>query len=275
MTNRYTRKLPDFSPVQAGAQAAVEVPRGPTYRTMVLSYKRGGVPATVAQIKSDILGIRLNINGITRWQATGTRLVDVLTNFYGHTMTDGLLFIDLARHDLATIIGADNLAWGTNNVQTFHIEVDIAPGAVNPELDGYAVIDPVVRDLGMIVECWELPFSTAVGGVLEVATIPASRGSLFALHAAGANVTGLEVEIDSVIFQNAPMDVLNAIYSRVPSSRVPQTDYVHFAPTYLDRLDDTLPLSAQDWRLKLAMSAAGSVGIFMETLNAPLGRAQA
>lgn len=269
----YNRKLPDFSPVQAGAQAAIQIPRGPTYRTLILKYARGGVAATEAQLKSDIEAVRIKVNGTTRWAATGTRLVDILTKYYGHTLTNGLLFIDLARHDLATIAGADNLAWGTRNVQTLTLEVDLASGAVNPELEAHAVVDPVSRDLGMIVECWELPFSTSVGGVFEVATIPSSRGQLFALHAAGANVSGLDVEIDNVIFQNSPLDVLNAIYSRVPSGRVPQTDYVHYNPTYLDRLDDVLPLSAQDWRLKLNMSAAGSVGLFMETLNQPLGPA--
>ncbi|WOF73806.1 major capsid protein P2 [Parvibaculaceae bacterium PLY_AMNH_Bact1] len=269
----YNRKLPDFSPVQAGAQAAIQIPRGPTYRTLILKYARGGTPATEAQLKSDIEQVRIKVNGTTRWAATGTRLVDILTKYYGHTLTDGLLFIDLARHDLATIQGADNLAWGTNNVQTLTLEVDIASGAVNPEIEAHAVIDPVKRDLGMIVECWEVPFSTAVGGTFEISTIPEARGQLFAMHVAGANATGLEVEIDNVIFQNAPSDVLNALYARVPSGRVPQADYQHYTPTYLDRLDDVLPLSAQDWRLKVAMSAAGSADIFMETLNQPLGPA--
>jgi len=270
-TIHYTRKLPDLAPVQAGATAQVQIPRGPTYRYVMLKYSANGVAANEATMKADIKRVSFKINGIERWSASATRIIDIVTRYYGESFTDGILFIPLSRANLATMAGIDNTAWGTANIDTLHMEVELNAGAVTPKLEAHAVVDPEARALGAIIEVHETQFSTAVAGVFEISTLVKSRGQLISMHCANANIDALEVAIDQTDFQNVDLDVLEVLYKRKPSERVPQAGYRHFDPVFLNRLADVLPMRAEDWRLKLDLSAAGSVGIFMETLNEPLG----
>ncbi|PZO86538.1 MAG: hypothetical protein DI626_06275 [Micavibrio aeruginosavorus] len=266
----FQRKLPSFSVVSPGSTAAVLIPRGPTYQTIVLNYKRNGVDATEAQVKSDLKQVRLKINGVTRYEVSGKHLIDIMNKYYGIGFTAGLIVIPLTRPWHKTIEGEENLGWGTKNVDTFGIEVDIDAAAVSPTLTGEALILPVERDLGLIVEVHELNFSSAVAGQFEIPNLPRGNGDMVAIHLDSANVTAAEAFLNQVPAIEGSAAITKSIQTWM-TERSPQTGYQHLDALVRNRIADVWPLKGvEDFRLKLTMSAAGAVGLVMETMNAPL-----
>lgn len=266
----FQRKLPSFSVVSPGSTAAVLIPRGPTYQCIVLSYKRNGVDATEAQVKSDLKQIRLKINGTTRFEVSGKHLVDCLNKYYGIGFTAGQIVIPLTRPWHKTIEGEENLGWGTKNLDTFGLEVDVDAAAVTPTLSAEALILPFERDLGAIVEVHELVYSNAAAGQFEIPQLPRGNGDLIAIHLDSAAVTTAEAFLNQVPAIEGNADITKTIQTWM-SERSPQTGYKHLDALVRNRVGDAWPLrGVEDFRLKLGMSGASTVGIIMETLNVPL-----
>ena len=270
-TFRYTRKLPDFATVAAGSMATLMAPKGWTYRGIILKYSANGVAANEATMKADILKVRLKINGNTRYEASATQLIDIQTKYYGNAVTDGMLFVPLSRMFLKTMEAQDNTAWGTRNVDTFAIEVDIGGGALSPVLVAHAEVDPVAADLGAIIEGHTYTYNASGAVTMEVADMPKSNGQLVGLHIQSPLVTEANLSVNGVEFLNTDIDVMHSILKRRPLYREPVSGWVHIDPLALNRIADAWPMAVEDFRLKLKTSGAGPVPIFVETLSAPLG----
>lgn len=266
----FKRKLNTFATVGVSQGATVSVAPGPTYQCFVLDYKRAGVAATEAQCKADITRVRIKINGTVRYECSGKHLIDCMNKYYGVGFTAGQLVIPLTRPWHKTIEGEENLGWGTKNVETMTIEVDIGATSVTPTLVGEAFFAPYARDLGQIIEVHEFTFQAAVGGPLEISTLPKSIGDLVALHFDSALATGVEVKINSVPAIEGDDLITKSILTWL-SERTPQTDYLHVDALMRNRVDDAWPISAaREFMVYLTMSGAGAGSIVMETLNTPL-----
>jgi len=266
----YIRRLPAANIVAAASTSTFQVPRGPTYRKFGLIYKSGATPAlaTEATMASEIARIRIKVNGIIRFDVSGADWISLL-KYYGYTITTGLLPIPLSRAYARTMAGEENTCWGTNNVETLTLEVDIAAGVTNPSLDLDALYTPEKRDLGAIIQVLTHTFTASTSGQFEISSLPKSNGSLVGLHFSSANLTALNVQLDSEDYFDADLTTLAAL--ETDEGRVPQTNWTHLEPTLLDRFDDVWALEGvQDFRQKLTMSASGSVPIVMETLNVPI-----
>jgi hypothetical protein len=278
MTLHYLRKQPSFSAVAAGSTASVIVPRGPTYRNFVLKYgtATAGGP-TEANMKAEIDMVRVKINSIVRFELSGTHLLDLMHHYYGRTVAAGLMVIPFARPWHRTIPGEENLALGTRNIDTLEVEVDINSGATTPTLELQAQVDPVLRDLGQIVEVHKTTLQPAATGVYEWSQIPRSQGDLLAMHldeSSAAVITAIEVWMNSVGFSDGDLDVIDWLQKNEPHGivRAPVANYRHIDTAILNRVDDRWPLRAiEDFRLKVTLSTAGAIPVIMETLNAPLG----
>ncbi|HEV7368949.1 major capsid protein P2 [Arenibaculum sp.] len=262
-------KLPSFSAVAAGQTANVTVPRGPTYRQFMLDYRKAGVAATEAQMATDLTRIRIKVNGVARIDISAAHLITIL-KYMGFTIDAGVLPIFLAWPTARTPNYEEALAWGTRDVDTLTVEVDIAAGAGAVTLEASAWINQTSLPLGPIMQMMTINSAASAGGVFELSTLPRSNGDLASIHFFSANITGLELLIDGNRIVDAPLATLNA--SMKWTGRVPQANVVHYEPTWLDRYDDRVPLAgASDVRFKLNMSAAGTVPMVMCTLAAPLG----
>jgi hypothetical protein len=270
-TFRYIRKLPDFATVAAGSMATLMAPKGWTYRGIILKYSAGGSAANEATMKADISKVRLKVNGNTRYEASATQLIDIQTKYYGNAVVDGMLFVPLSRTFLKTMEAQDNTAWGTRNVDTFAIEVDIDSGATSPVLVAHAEVDPVANDLGVIVEGHTYTYNASGAVTMEVADLPKSNGQLVGLHIQTSIVTEANLTVNGVEFLNTDIDVMHAALKRRPANRSPVSNWVHIDPLALNRVADAWPMMVEDFRLKLKTSGSGAVPIFVETLSAPLG----
>lgn len=262
-------KLPSMSAVQAGATASLNIPVGPTYRQLFLLYKKAGVDATEAQMGTDLTKIRLKINGIVRFEISAADYIKLIKD-QGFTINAGELPIFLSRPTARTPQLEEDGAWGTANVGTFTLEVDIASGAGTITLEAAAWTTADRRPLNGIIQLLPYTFQAATGGQFEVSTLPRGNGDLWSLYLFTSNTTGFEMEIDGVKISDAPMSVITN--SRKWTGRVPQAGLFVFEPTWLDRGEDRIPLAgAQDFRVKLTLSGAETIRIYMETVIAPLG----
>jgi hypothetical protein len=265
-------KLPSFSAVAAGQTANLTIPKGPTYRGLFLEYRTSGTLAVEADMSADITGIRVKVNGVVRWESSAADLIMTL-KYQGFTVDAGILPIHFARPTLRTPVMEEATAWGTADVDTLTLEVDIASGATAPTLVGHALVTPDSRPLGPIIQRTKFSYAATTAGVFEVPDLPKSNGDLFAIHFASSVVTGLELLIDGSRIADVPKVVADRILK--DTGRVPQANVYHFDPTFLDRTDDRIALlNRQDVRFKLTVSGAGAVPIIMETVNAPLGLPQ-
>ncbi|HEV7283954.1 MAG TPA: major capsid protein P2 [Kaistia sp.] len=262
-------KLPSFNAVAAGQTANLLVPRGPTYRQVLLDYRKAGTPATEAQMRTDLTKIRFKVNGVSRIDMSGSDLIDIV-KYMGFVIEDGILPVFLAWPTARTATLEDALAWGTQDVDTFTIEVDIAAAAGAVTLAATAITNPVRRPLGPIMQMNTLSFASSAAGVYELSTLPRSNGDLASIHFHSSLITGLELLVDGSRYADGELSLMNAAVKW--TGRVPQTGITTFEPIWLDRYEDRIPLhDKQDIRFKLTMSAAGAVRVNMLTIAAPLG----
>ncbi len=266
------RRMPSFQSVAAGSTASIALPIGPTYQNLTLRYKESGVDAVEATLKSSLAKVRLKVNGTTRWEATGKHIIDCMNKFYGIGFVAGQLVIPLARPWMRTLQAEDNLAWGTQNLNTLGLEVDIAAGAVAPSMICDAMLDPNQRDLGTIIQVSEFSFASATAGDYEISTLPKGNGNLAALHFDNSNITAVKAVADGYILNDG--DLVNSNHAlQWISQRTPQAGYVHIDALVKNRIDDSWPLvGVQDFKITATMSAAGAVPLVMETINNPFAR---
>ena len=147
------KSLPTPSGVAAGKTATFDVPVGPRYHTIWLE-----TGDTAKDIVTSIIGdIRLKINGKVQRTMSAEELDALNTSMgvngeYGRkeeddgTPGDGHIVttrlpIFLAEPWRKQPAVADGLAWGTGNVSTFQIEVDLKAGATGVTLSGYVEAD--------------------------------------------------------------------------------------------------------------------------------------
>lgn len=263
---------PAFRTVNPGVAASTSLPVGGlTYRELTLRYKQNGVAATEAFFNSDIEKVTLKINGITRWSITGKNLL-MLNKYYGYPFNAGELIVPLSRHYTRTPQAEENLAWGTNNVSSFQIEVKLAAGAVAPELAIDCDWTFVRQDLGQIVEIHESSYDFSGAGKKEISDLP-KDGALMALHLVSADITSLEVKVDEIrpIESDTDLTVYQNRLERI-AGRSPQAGVVHFDTMRLNRLGDAIGLvGVQDFRVRPEVSQATNVLVVMEKVTTPLG----
>lgn len=271
------RKLSNVQPAPvAGGLSVINVPKGPTYYGFGFRYKTAGVNATEAQIKADIKWVRVKINGIALIELTGKHIVDVFNKYYGIAYNNGEMFLPLSRPWMKTPEAADNTAWGTANIDTMTIEVEFAATAVTPTLEAHSIYSIYSRDLGVVVEMREVTFTSAVTGLQEITTLLKTRGDIVALHVDhGGIVSTCDIEVNNQLYTQAQDIPLVQNFTKWFALRSPQTNYLHFEGQMRDMLSDGIPITGtQDFRLKPTLTAAGTIYVVQETLNAPLGAAR-
>lgn len=268
------RKLPTFGPAPvANGISTIEIPIGPTYYAIALNYKVNGVNCTEAQAKADIKFVRLKVNGVTRMECSGKHLVDVINKYYGISWVDGQIFVPLARPWYRTPEAMENTAWGTRNLNSLTLEVEFGSPIVSPTMTADALFSYASRDLGMIVEVHEFTHAISGAGQAEYTSLPKGNGDLVALHADGAIITQLDLDINQQTVINGNTAASQSI-TRWMGERSPQTNYVHVEGQLRNLLSEGVPLiGVSDFRVKPTTSGAGTIYYVMETLNTPLGSA--
>lgn len=279
--NRFKRKLPSFNTVKRGATATANLPIGAAYRSIDLLFTKvsDGTPLTEAQIKKTIKRVKLLINGRARWEISAKHIIDLLNRYKTLPFAAGILHLPLVDLKLKATDAEDLLRWGTADVSTFDIEVEVANIVQNDVNDvgeinikGEALVDNVSEPLGVIREIHEFSYAATVAGKFEVADLPKGNGDLVEMHIDCANkIKELEFKCDNTVYLEGDLNAYNEHLKR-NGERTPQSGYVHHDPCFMRRLRDCFRMDdKQDIRYYLDMTQAQDLSFVMITVQAPNG----
>ena len=262
--------MPSFNAVAAGQTATLRLPTNYTYRTLAINYKAGAGPADAneATIKTDLEAMRLKVDGKVQRRFTATELLEIL-QFRGIAHADGEVPIFFAEPWARTPAGEDVFAWGTQDVATFELEVDIAAGAVNPTLSASAWVSLINRPLGAIVKWRKFTIPVTATGDVNVTTLP-KRDAYKALHAFSGDVTAFEIRTDQRERIDADVGPWNNHLVRL--GWAPQANVLHIPFDASGRFEDVLPMMrngrpVNDFRVDFTMGAANSFDLITEVLG--------
>lgn len=261
-----TLLLPSISRVVAGAVAILEMPINPTYHH--IKFTATGTALAVGHIGK----IRVIVDGKTVQEFKDlTRLIDI-NAFHGRqadTVTDFMLhFKDDDFNDLAE---KRTMAFGTQGLQTFNIEIELAAGfPADGTLKAHAFIDTVPQPLGVFNRIRETSMNSASSGVVEYDKLIRNGAIYKQIHFFKADISRIELEADS----NKVIDATKAVLERQqksvrPVARVPvsaKATHLDFAleGTGSDLFNTT---GMNDLRAKLTFDSAGVVEIVTEQLD--------
>jgi hypothetical protein len=263
-------KLPSLSRVTPGSKATLELPLGNTYERIILVATAGaGLDAT------DINRIDVLVNGSPIQTFKNLqRLIDINTYYNRDADTIAATRIEAALHfsraELIDQIWRKAPGLGTADIQTLHLEIEIAAGApADIAIVAYAQVNPIREALGAFFRIREFPASSAVAGILEADKLP--RGAWYsAIHLFKADVSNVEVVANDVKIIDATKAVLERFQKGAsPVKRVPQTakaTHIDFI-TDGDLLDSLPTANLSDFRVKMTLDTSGGVDIITETVD--------
>lgn len=253
-------KLPGFSNVGVSQTAIATLPRGPSYRNLVVGITDNATDPTQAVISARYTGWRVKANGITKFELTGT-LLQELNAYHGHADENGIRSIYFVQPKQATIGSEDALLYGTNNLDTFQLEVDIGAAAVGPILELHAMIVPDKLPLGAHRITQVL--TEAPGGAstaYQVLNMPPRIAGRFLekIHFK-ASANAIQAARMIVNQQDWWIGKTKLAKSLNGAAYIPftwQTNYFHLDLTQTRRLSDALHMFIQDLRFELDVTGA-------------------
>lgn len=263
-------KLPSLSRVVPAATATLELPLGVTYEKVIFE-----VSAAAGLDLTDIGRINVLIDGkpIQTFKDL-TRLTDL--NVYYNRDADTVsatkmqFVIHFNRAELLDNTWRKAPGIGTDDVQTFHMEIDIAAAApADIAIKAWAVVDPIRQKIGAFFRIREFPANSSVAGVLEADKLP--RGAWYsAIHLFKSDISSVEVTANDVKIVDATKSILERIQKgsgvirRVPlTGKATHIDLI----TDGDLLDSLPTANLQDFRVKMNLDTAGAVDIITETID--------
>lgn len=258
-------KLPSMSRVSPGATATLELPIGPTYYRII--FTAAGTALDAAHIGR----VSVMLNGQQRMTFKNYARLAALNAYYGRSADAVTQFaLHFFRGELEDLLWKRAPGIGTQDVQTFHVEIELAAGAPSDiTMSAHAVVDPIPQPLGAFVNVREFPFSSAVSGEVEIDKLP--RGPFYsALHLFKADVTEVEVEADTVKVLDATKAVLERLQKEAsPKARTPQTASATHVDFLLEGdLQQALPTGTlSDFRVRATLGSSGAMDVIAETLD--------
>lgn len=258
-----TVKLPSISRVVAGAIAILELPLNPTYHNILLT-----LTGTSLSI-SDIERIRVIANGKTVQEFKNLqRLIDV-NKYHGRKEDTANEFMIHFKDDDFNDLSAKRVpAFGTANLQTFNVEIELAAAApADIVMKAFAYIDTNPEPLGIFTKIQESSISSAVAGEIEYDKLARNDAIYKQVHFFKADISNIEFEADSHTIIDATKQVLERLQRGVlPVPRIPQGTKATHIDFMLEGDDgDMLNTNGvQDLRVKLEFDTAGVCEIVTE-----------
>lgn len=265
-----TVRLPSLSRVVAGSKATLELPLGNTYERIIFS-----ATAAASLAAGHIKRIDVLINGnVVQTYKNLQRLID-LNTYYGReadtvSATAAQFALHFTRAELLDSLWRKAPGFGTADVQTFHIEIEIdAAAPASLAITAHALVNPVREALGAFFRIREFPVSNATAGILEADKLP--KGAWYSvIHLFKTDISSVELISNDVKIVDATKAILERIQKgSSPVKRVP----ISASCTHVDlitdgNLLDSLPTAGlSDFRVKMTLDTAGAVDIVTETVD--------
>ncbi len=251
------QKLPTPQGVGDSQTATCRIPLGPTYTALMLEVKSGPTnqPVTPVNLDNGIGEIRLIVDGDTKMRGDASYFRKRAA-FYGIPWVQGCLPLMLTSPWARTRGGEDSTGYGTagGTMSNFTLEVDFTATLNNPKLEVYSrQSDP--RPFGTHLRIQPYADNFGFVGEHEMAGIPAlGPHRLLALDIDNANIGELEVLANNVR-QYISTPIIREQQLRT-SGRTPQDGFTHIDFIGEQRMDEALPLTLTDFRVKADFTTA-------------------
>jgi hypothetical protein len=288
--------LPNFNGVGAGQTATVQLPVGNmTYHKIILAYgctnaSNGNQTNTEAHITQ----VRLKLNGKIQRVFSAKQLdsINAFNNRSFQSLTPnggtalGYLEIFLSEPWRRTAAGEDALAWGTADISTFQIEVDIAAAATGPTLIPHADVEYTSRPNGLISKWRSYTQPVSGVGITTNNTLPKNPAEAYqAIHAfmqTATDISDVTVKTDQVVrFQGTFTDMTSLLTHEGGNGNgwSPQASMFHIVFDRTGRVADALPMQyvnasgkptgqlVGDFRIDWDMANANSFPFIVEVLG--------
>lgn len=260
-------KMPQTEGLAAGQTAITRLPTGPTYFELGIRYQYDnlGTPtdAGEAQFTADFDEVRVIVDEEPFIRLTGAELL-ALNKYYNRPFVAGQLPVIFARPWYRTPAGEDELAYGTLDVQTMSVEVDIDAAATPDNMSIYAAVGPAAP-LGRHMTVRRTTYQAAAIGIHEISDFARGPYGLAAMHIVSGNVADVELQANQKKVFEADRPIAEGFYG---DRRTWQTGYFHVDFQARDRVSETLSLVLEDFRAKINHSVApGSYPIIQERIE--------
>ncbi|MBO6807246.1 major capsid protein P2 [Thalassospira sp.] len=267
MTTRVLKRMPNGSGIGAGQTATFNLPLGLTYYQLDIRMSGnlgvGVVDIPVANWADAIDEIRLYIDGAEKIRIDAADLASIL-QYRGQTLQAGVLPIMFANPSQRTPAGEDAPAYGTADVQSMTLEIDIDSGITSPSLTVYGLMGPQTP-LGQHYAIKKYPFNVGNTGTRELQDIPRNGYGLLAMHVDTADVSSVELEVNQRIIRDYDRALGSA--KGIQTGKVWQSGWTHVDLTESDRLSDMLIMNVEDFRLRLEMTGTGNNNLYTEEIR--------
>ena len=265
--------LQSFNAVGAGQTATVPLSTNLRYHQIYIQYKTNASQAT---IETDIEEIRIKVDGKVQRRFSAVEL-NKINAFNGYAFETGMLPIFFSEPWRRSPEGEDALAWGTANVGTFDIEIDIASGATAPKLTGFAVVDDVEAPMVDIVKWYKRTIPVSATGIHTESNLPKNVDEVYQrLHCfetAASDISGVDITLESLEAYNLTDRQNSALLKNRGFN--PQADVFHVVFDHTQRVSDGYPMmkgdgrQVREFRLDFDMDQAQPFTLLTEVRGTP------
>jgi hypothetical protein len=270
-------KVGAFQGVAAGQTATLDLPVGDiTYHHLQLQYgtSTGGGP-NEANMNAELSEIRLKVDGKIQRRSSFQELMTI-AKLNGIAFETGIVPIFFSEPWRRTPVGEDGLAWGTQDIESFQVEVDIDAGATAPTLfSPSAQIDRARRPMTGIIKWRKFRVNVTATGVQQF--FPPRIDAYSRAHAfetTAADISDVKVIKDGETIIEATDDKLEPLMRA--NGLVPQTGLFHIPFDITQRVSDFEPLvvgpnndlrRVGEFRWEFNMAVAASFDLITETFG--------
>lgn len=263
-----TKKLPSFQGVAPGATATLNIPLGLTYHRIMIGLRSGAsAPGTLHSAASwgTAFGeIRVNIDGRNKIRAHAADLAAMM-KYHGLELSDGYLPVVFDRPWFQTAQAQDILGYGTADVQSLTLEVDIAAGVVVQDLDAYAICSPNAA-LGQHLALRKYSVNATGAGEIEVSNLPRNRSRMMAAHLKTDAIDGVEVIANNAEVLKSRRELMAAFAKEFEKTM--QTGWTTIDHCVEGRIGTSQPMTLQDHRFRLDYTgASASITVYVENIE--------
>lgn len=267
--------MPDFQNITANARAICRPALGQTYLMMMFYFTIAGAAATKAQIQAQVTNIRVVVDGITKFELSGTDAV-YIAEYYrpgivgtGCVGNTGVVPIFFARPWMEALQNQDAPAYGLAGVDSFTVEINLGAGATINGIAGFCYTTEN-EGLGEHIVTTRLGRSFGSASLETINDLPLDPDwSLYALHFATSTVINqIEILADGArALFGAPV-VLNQRLQYSNSQRLVQAGYTPVECTPRNRNIDALPLIMNRLSIRTSWNASpGAYGLITEVVQ--------
>lgn len=256
--------------VDAGGTATLTLPTSGTYHGIDLTYTTATVGgADQVNMEAEIEEIRVIVNDKVQRRMTMRQLIDINAR-KGQAFNPGFIEIFFGEPWRRTAQGEDALAWGMADVDTFHIEIDIAAGAVTPTLSAQKLWDSVTRPMGPIVKWRQSTVTVGATGHVDVTTW-SKKDAYYGIHCDSTDILDVTISTDQTEkreFTKAQSDLLAGKFGRPAHA-----DWLHIDFDMNNRASSVLTLQkpsggeVDEFEVVFNMGAANSFTVVREVLG--------